>query len=81
MNDFMQATVFKAEIKDVSERTFIRVFEKKWREEDLFSVNLMLMWAEDMLSPATLVRFNELYQRLSLEGRLYCRREDRSEQY
>ena len=47
---------------------FIRIFEKKWNEEDLFSVNLMLTIAEDTLSPAGYVRFKELYNKLSVEG-------------
>ena len=68
MNDFMQATQFKSEISGSSERNFIRLFEKKWNEEDLFSVNLMLNIAEDILSPAGHVRFNELYKKLSAEG-------------
>ena len=68
MNDFMQASQFKAEISGLSERSFIRLFEKKWNEEDLFSVNLMLTIAEDTLSPAGYVRFNELYNKLSAEG-------------
>ncbi len=28
----------------------------------------MLTWAEDMLSPTALVRFNEMYSKLSSEG-------------
>ena len=68
MNDFMQASQFKTEIAGLSERSFIRLFEKKWNEEDLFSVNLMLTIAEDILSPAGYVRFKELYQKLSAEG-------------
>ena len=68
MNDFMQATQFKSEIAGLSERSFIRLFEKKWNEEDLFSVNLMLTIAEDILSPAAHVRFKELYNKLSAEG-------------
>jgi hypothetical protein len=68
MNAFMQATQFKTEISGLSERSFIRLFEKKWNEEDLFSVNLMLTIAEDTLSPAGYVRFNEMYQMLSAEG-------------
>jgi hypothetical protein len=44
------------------------LFEMKWNEEDLFSVNLMLTIAEDTLSPAGYVRFNELYNKLSSEG-------------
>ena len=67
MNAFMQATQFKTEISGLSERSFIRLFEKKWNEEDLFSVNLMLTIAEDTLSPAGYVRFNEMYQMLSAE--------------
>jgi hypothetical protein len=68
MNDFMQATQFKTEIAGLSERGFIRLFEKKWNDEDLFSVNLMLNVADDILSPAGYVRFKELYQKLSAEG-------------
>jgi hypothetical protein len=68
MNDLMQATQFKTEIAGLSERGFIRLFEKKWSEEDLFSVNLMLTIAEDTLSPAGYVRFKELYNKLSAEG-------------
>jgi len=68
MNDFMQASQFKAELTGLSERSFIRLFEKKWNEEDLFSVNLMLTIAEDTLSPAGYVRFKELYNKLSAEG-------------
>jgi len=67
MNDFMQASQFKTEIGELSERNFIRLFEKRWNEEDLFSVNLMLTIAEDTLSPAGYVRFNEMYQMLSAE--------------
>ena len=68
MNDFMQASQFKAEISGLSERNFIRLFEKKWNEEDIFSVNLILTIAEDTLSPAGYVRFKELYNKLSAEG-------------
>jgi hypothetical protein len=68
MNDFMQASQFKAELTGLSERSFIRLFEKKWNEEDLFSVNLMLTIAEDTLSPVGYVRFKELYNKLSAEG-------------
>jgi hypothetical protein len=68
MNDFMQAAQFKVDISGLSERSFIRLFEKKWNEEDLFSVNLMLTIAEDILSPAGCVRFKELYNKLSAEG-------------
>ena len=68
MNDFMQATLFKTEISGLSERNFIRLFEKKWNEEDLFSVNLILNLAEDTLSPAGYVRFKELYNKLSAKG-------------
>ena len=68
LNDFMQASQFKTEITGLSERSFIRLFEKKWNEEDIFSVNLMLNIAEDTLSPAGYVRFKELYQKLSAEG-------------
>jgi len=68
MNDFMQASQFKTEISGLSERSFIRLFEKKWSEEDLFSVNLMLTIAEDLLSPAGYVRFKELYNKLSADG-------------
>ena len=68
MNDFMQASQLKTELTGLSERSFIRLFEKKWSEEDLFSVNLMLNIAEDTLSPAGYVRFKEQYQRLSAEG-------------
>lgn len=68
LNDFMQATQFKTEISGLSERSFIRLFEKKWNEEDLFSVNLMLNIAEDTLSPAGYVRVKELYNKLSAEG-------------
>ena len=64
----MQASQFKTEISGLSERSFIRLFEKKWNEEDLFSVNLMLTIAEDTLSPAGYVRFKELYNKLSAEG-------------
>ena len=66
--DFMQATQFKTEIAGLSERGFIRLFEKKWNGEDLFAVNLMLTIAEDTLSPAGYVRFKELYNKLSAEG-------------
>jgi hypothetical protein len=68
LNDFMQATQFKTEISGLSERSFIRLFEKKWSEEDLFSVNFMLTIAEDIISPAGYVRFKELYNKLSAEG-------------
>jgi hypothetical protein len=68
MNDFMQASQFKVELTGLSERSFIRLFEKKWNEEDLFSVNLMLTIAEDTLSPAGYVRFKELYNKLSADG-------------
>ena len=68
MNDFIQASQFKAELSGRSERSFIRLFEKKWNEEDLFSVNLMLNIAEDTLSPAGYVRFKEQYNKLSSEG-------------
>jgi len=68
MNDFMQASQFKTEISGLSERGFIRLFEKKWNEEDLFLVNVMLTRAEDTLSPAGYVRFKELYNKLSAEG-------------
>jgi hypothetical protein len=64
LNDFMQATQFKTEIAGLSERGIIQLFEKKWNEEDLFSVNLMLTIAEDTLSPVGYVRFKELYQML-----------------
>ena len=68
MNDFMQASQFKVEISGLSERSFIRLFEMKWNEEDLFSVNLMLNIAKDTLSPAGYVRFKEQYNNLSAEG-------------
>jgi hypothetical protein len=68
LNDFMLASQFKAELSGLSERSFIRLFEKKWNEEDLFSVNLMLNIAEDTLSPAGYVRFKEQYNKLSSEG-------------
>ena len=68
MNDFMQASQFKVELSGLSERGLIRLFEKKWNEEDLFSVNLMLNIAEDILSPAGYVRFKELYNKLSADG-------------
>jgi hypothetical protein len=68
LNDLIWASQFKAELSGLSERSFIRLFEKKWNEEDLFSVNLMLTIAEDTLSPGAYVRFNEQYQRLSAEG-------------
>jgi hypothetical protein len=68
MNDLTQASQFKAELSGLSERSFIRVFEKKWNEEDIFSVNLMLTIAEDTLSPGAYVRFNEQYKKLSAEG-------------
>lgn len=60
--------MFKSEIRELSERAFLKTFEKKWNEGDLFSVNLMLSWAEDKLSPAAYVKFNELYHKLSDEG-------------
>jgi hypothetical protein len=68
MNDQLQFFLFKAEIKALSERNYIRMFEKKWNEEDIFSVNLMLTIAEDMLSPGAYVRFTEQYKRLSAGG-------------
>jgi len=68
LNDFMQASQFKVELTGLSERSFIRLFEKKWNEEDIFSVNLMLTIAEDTLSPAGYVRFKELFNKLSAEG-------------
>ena len=68
MNDFMQASQFKVELSGLSERGLIRLFEKKWNEEDLFSVNRMLNIAEDILSPAGYVRFKELYNKLSADG-------------
>jgi hypothetical protein len=68
MNDFMQATQFKAELLGLSERNFIRLFERKWIEEDIFSVNLMMDIAEDTLSPAVFNRFTEQYKKLSAEG-------------
>jgi hypothetical protein len=68
MNDFMQASQFKAELRGLSERSFIRLFKKKWNEEDLFSVNLILTIAEDTLSPASYGRFKELYNKLSAKG-------------
>ena len=68
MNDFMRASQFKTEISGLSDRGFIRLFEKKWNDEDFFSVNVMLKIAEDTLSPAGYVRFKELYKKLSAEG-------------
>jgi hypothetical protein len=68
MNDLTQASQFKAELSGLSERNFIRLFEMKWNEGDLFSVNLMLDCAEEILGAPTLVRFNEQYKRLSAEG-------------
>jgi hypothetical protein len=64
----MQATQFKTEIGGLSERSVIRLFEMKWDKEDLFSVNVMLTIAEDILSSAAYLRFKKLYQRLSAEG-------------
>ena len=40
--DLFQSFLFKAEIKSLSERNYIRLFEKKWTEGDLFAVNFML---------------------------------------
>jgi len=42
-----QSFLFKAEIINLSERGFIRLFEKKWHEGDLFAVNFMLACAEE----------------------------------
>ena len=55
-------------LKTLSERGFIRLFEKKWNEGDLFAVNFMLDCAEEILGPAAYVRFSEQYKKLSAEG-------------
>jgi len=64
----MPLFLFKAEVKNTSERGFIRLFERKWKEEDIFSVNLMLTIAEEVLGTAAHLRFKEQYERLSAEG-------------
>ena len=63
-----QFFLFKAEIKSLSERNYIRLFEKKWNEGDLYSINFMLDCAEEILNPASYVRFTEQYKKLSAEG-------------
>ena len=63
-----QSFLFKAEIKALSERGFIRLFEKKWNEGDLYSVNFRLDCVEEKLGPAAYVRFTEQYKKLSAEG-------------
>jgi hypothetical protein len=68
LGDLFQSFLFKAEIKGLSERNYIRLFEKKWNEGDLFAVNFMLDCAEEILGPAAYVRFTEQYKRLSAEG-------------
>jgi hypothetical protein len=68
MNDLMQASQLKAEIKALSERNYIRLFERKWTEGDLFAVKCMLECAEEILGASALVRFNEQYKKLSAEG-------------
>jgi hypothetical protein len=50
------------------ERGFIRLFEKKWNEGDIFSVNLMLTLAEEILGQTALVQFTEQYKKLSAGG-------------
>ena len=68
IGDLIQASMFKAEIKELSERAFLKTFEKKWNEGDLFAVNFMLDCAEEILGPAAYVRFKEQYKKLSAEG-------------
>ena len=68
LGDLFQSFLFKAEIKSLSERNYIRLFEKKWNEGDLFAVNFMLDCAEEILGPAAYVRFTEQYKKLSAEG-------------
>ena len=68
LGDLFQSFLFKAEIKALSERNYIRLFEKKWNEGDLFAVNFMLDCAEEILGPAAYVRFTEQYKKLSAEG-------------
>jgi hypothetical protein len=68
LGDLFQSFLFKVEIKNLSERGFIRLFEKKWTEGDHFSVNLMLNIAEEILGAAAYVRFTEQYKKLSAEG-------------
>jgi hypothetical protein len=68
LNDLFQAFLFKAEIKNLSERRFIRLFEKKWTDGDLFAVNFMLGCAEEILGAAAYVRFTEQYKKLSAGG-------------
>ena len=68
LGDLFQSFLFKAEIKNLSERSYIRLFERKWNEEDIFSVNFMLTIAEEILGPAAYVRFNEQYKKLSAGG-------------
>ena len=68
LGDLFLSFLFKAEIKSLSERNYIRLFEKKWNEGDLFAVNFMLDCAEEILNPASYVRFTEQYKKLSAEG-------------
>ena len=68
LGDLFLSFLFKAEIKALSERNYIRLFEKKWTEGDLFAVNFMLDCAEEILNPASYVRFTEQYKKLSAEG-------------
>jgi hypothetical protein len=68
LGDLFLSFLFKAEIKALSERNYIRLFEKKWNEGDLFAVKFMLDCAEEILGPAAYVRFTEQYKKLSAEG-------------